>query len=516
MHKKPVLNNFDNPLISVFIYNYYSEHLEECFNTILNQTVLNNIEIVFLDNASEDGSWDVAVEFARKYDGIITIQRNKRNDDEYPKFRCWRMSSGKYYVDLTENNKFLPNYIKQCVSVMESDQAIEFDMVERKPKTPLFRTNIHNTFRPNVKNKPLVSVLIHNYNYGRYLRQCLDSVYSQTYDNFEIIFSDNASTDDSWDIAVEYSRKYPGSMTIIRNRTNFGPSLNAKNCYDNASGKYYCTLCSDDAFEPEFIMRCVQAMETHPHTGFAITHRTIINEQGEHFVEPSFYNQSCIIPGAEQAAVYMMAAVNPSVSQIMYNFEKAYKKLPSEGLLRWFAQRMLDFNLCCEFDVVYIDEPLLLNRMHSCNESLGLSDNLVEVFAQYILAHKFVEVAILKDNMTKAIGRLPMSLEKIGNLCLRYCVGALVRNDGQTALRYFQLSSAIAPNIIKETAYQKLNEYWTADDFVKSQIIDSLQSTDNLLTRSVSYDPPPGSIPIKRTSDVLNTDSVDFLTVNQL
>ena len=47
--------------------------------------------------------------------------------------------------------------------------------------------------------KSLVSILIPNYNYDRYLRECLDSVLAQTYDNFEVIISDNRSTDNSYD-----------------------------------------------------------------------------------------------------------------------------------------------------------------------------------------------------------------------------------------------------------------------------------------------------------------------------
>lgn len=47
------------------------------------------------------------------------------------------------------------------------------------------------------KEQPLVSILIPNYNYARYLRHCIDSVVKQTYDNIEIIIQDNASTDDS-------------------------------------------------------------------------------------------------------------------------------------------------------------------------------------------------------------------------------------------------------------------------------------------------------------------------------
>ena len=57
--------------------------------------------------------------------------------------------------------------------------------------------------------EPLVSLLVYNFNYGRYLAECFDSMLAQSYSNIEIIFSDNASTDQSWEIACAYAKKHP-------------------------------------------------------------------------------------------------------------------------------------------------------------------------------------------------------------------------------------------------------------------------------------------------------------------
>lgn len=60
----------------------------------------------------------------------------------------------------------------------------------------------------NKENYPLVSILIPNYNYERYLKGCLESVLNQTYPNYEVIFSDNNSTDNSYDLALSYLPKF--------------------------------------------------------------------------------------------------------------------------------------------------------------------------------------------------------------------------------------------------------------------------------------------------------------------
>ncbi|MEI7429029.1 MAG: glycosyltransferase family A protein [Betaproteobacteria bacterium] len=349
----------------------------------------------------------------------------------------------------------------------------------------------------NTPEYPLVSMLVFNYNYGRYLRECFDSVLAQTYENIEICFSDNASSDESWEIALEYQKRYPGIFFIARNRLNFGTDANFANCAINARGKYFVELCSDDALLPNFTQRCIEALETHTDTGFAMVHRTILDENGKHVLEAPFYNQTCKIPGAGQAAVYMMAAVNPAVSQIMYRKLSTSGKSVIGGLAaRWYGTRIMDFNMCCEYPIVYFKEPLMLHRLHLSNDSFKAADNMMEAIGPYVLNHQFAEMASFY-NLQNVIDRLPASIEKVANLALRYSLRALVGGDERNARRYLDLSTAFCPEVRDSNVYSSLFSYWTTRSTVKKkQIVESLKAQDNLVARSVSYDPPPGSIPL--------------------
>ncbi|NTU53562.1 MAG: glycosyltransferase, partial [Chlorobiaceae bacterium] len=71
-------------------------------------------------------------------------------------------------------------------------------------------------------NVPLVSICIYNYNYGRYLAQCIQSVLDQSYTNIELCISDNDSTDDSWSIICNFAERYPDKLKIIKNSSNKG------------------------------------------------------------------------------------------------------------------------------------------------------------------------------------------------------------------------------------------------------------------------------------------------------
>jgi hypothetical protein len=112
-----------------------------------------------------------------------------------------------------------------------------------------------------------------------------------------------------------------------------------------------------------------------------------------------------------------------------------------------------------------------------------------------VLQHQFAETAT-NFNMPEVANRLPQSLEKLGTLCLRYCLNLLRLNNETTARRYFHLAVAIAPVVASSATFKVLNDYWVANADSQREIINLLSAADNISTRSVSYDPPAGSIPL--------------------
>ena len=96
-----------------------------------------------------------------------------------------------------------------------------------------------------------LSIIIPVYNVAEYLTQCLDSVYSQIRDNYEVILVDDGSTDDSGSICEEYKLKYP--QTIVVHKKNGGLS-DARNAgIKVATGEYTYFIDSDDWLAPNAI-----------------------------------------------------------------------------------------------------------------------------------------------------------------------------------------------------------------------------------------------------------------------
>jgi GT2 family glycosyltransferase len=112
--------------------------------------------------------------------------------------------------------------------------------------------------------RPLVSVIVVNYNGGEFLRECLESVRLQSYADVELIVVDNASQDGSADWA-EHS--YEGPLKLIRNPTNEGFAGGNNRGFEVARGDWVLLLNNDAVVEPEAIGNLVRFGEEHPEAG---------------------------------------------------------------------------------------------------------------------------------------------------------------------------------------------------------------------------------------------------------
>jgi len=107
------------------------------------------------------------------------------------------------------------------------------------------------------KSKSLVSIIMNCYNGQRFLKEAIDSVYQQTYNDWEIIFWDNASDDDSAKVAKSYDKKL--KYFLAPSNTSLGEARNI--AIRKASGKYVAFLDCDDKYFPEKLTRQVNMME---------------------------------------------------------------------------------------------------------------------------------------------------------------------------------------------------------------------------------------------------------------
>ena len=97
-------------------------------------------------------------------------------------------------------------------------------------------------------SEPTFSICIPNYNYGRYIGETIQSVLDQTYQNFEIIVADNASTDNSVEVVESFKDK---RIRLYKNRHNIGFAPNLQRATMFAQNQYINLLSSDDQMKPD-------------------------------------------------------------------------------------------------------------------------------------------------------------------------------------------------------------------------------------------------------------------------
>ena len=116
----------------------------------------------------------------------------------------------------------------------------------------------------NNSKKPILTIGIPVYNSEKFIRNALDSLLSQTFNNFELIISDNASTDATAAICHEYVKK-DTRIRYVHQSKNMGPIFNFNFLLQEAKSKYFMWAASDDYWDPTFIeknIRCLELDET--------------------------------------------------------------------------------------------------------------------------------------------------------------------------------------------------------------------------------------------------------------
>lgn len=125
---------------------------------------------------------------------------------------------------------------------------------------------------------PLISIIIPVYNSERFLKECFNSVVSQSYKDFEVIVVDDGSTDSSIQIEDEYSSD--DRFTLIR-QANRGQGEARNRALDIAKGRYIAFLDSDDVMKPDFLERTLREIEKEDYD-IVVTNYDFINEKSEY------------------------------------------------------------------------------------------------------------------------------------------------------------------------------------------------------------------------------------------
>lgn len=244
--------------------------------------------------------------------------------------------------------------------------------------------------------KSVVSILIANYNNGRYLMDAIESVRHQTYTNWEIIIVDDCSTDNSYEIYKTLNGDK--RIRIFFNDKNMGCGYTKHQSVTYASGDICGFLDPDDALVDNAIEIMASEHEKHPDASLI---NSIYYETDEHLNVISVSSYGCPIPQSESFLTY-----RKGISHFVTFKRKSYEQ--TEGIDPLML-RAVDHDLYYKLEevgnVIFVDKPLYYYRQNTANNiSLG-EENLLKAHAWDVYA------------MVNACKRRGMSIE---NNALRY------------------------------------------------------------------------------------------------
>lgn len=129
---------------------------------------------------------------------------------------------------------------------------------------------------------PQVSVVIASYCHAAYVREALESVLAQSFEDFEIVITDDGSPDTTVDAirSVHDARIHLEALPVNR-----GACVAMNHSLSRARGSYIAILNSDDIFLPGRLQAQVEFLDTHPHVGAVFGYPEIIDERGAHFAD---------------------------------------------------------------------------------------------------------------------------------------------------------------------------------------------------------------------------------------
>jgi glycosyltransferase involved in cell wall biosynthesis len=208
---------------------------------------------------------------------------------------------------------------------------------------------------------PTVTVCLPVFNAGRYLREAIDGILAQTFADWQLIVSDNASTDDTNSIVDSYRDP---RISYFRHEVNIGGGPNFQSVMDRVTTPLFCFHAGDDYLFPEHLERRVRSLAAHPDAAYAHGAVRWIDEHGHPLGDYPEPLRACE-PRTITAALFLERNIVNVASTVIRT--EALRKLGFALDLRygllfdWHLFMTLALNASC---TLYDDMPTATYRRH--------------------------------------------------------------------------------------------------------------------------------------------------------
>ncbi|MDE6577705.1 MAG: glycosyltransferase [Muribaculaceae bacterium] len=236
-------------------------------------------------------------------------------------------------------------------------------------------------------NQVMVSVIIPNYNHAPYLKERIDSVLNQTYQDFEVIILDDCSQDNSREIINQY-RNHPKVSHIVFNEQNSGSTFKQwQKGFDRAKGEYIWIAESDDVAHPEFLSKIISRLNEDLENVLGFSALVGIDSKGNRIpgYSLSTYSRKNIIEGKDFIKKNMIFGCHIlNASSVVFR-KSALKNVPDEYMsFKTAGDYLFWIELAKQGNVIKVSETLDYFRQHDKK----VTPNAVKSGLQFKEVHK--------------------------------------------------------------------------------------------------------------------------------
>ena len=211
-------------------------------------------------------------------------------------------------------------------------------------------------------HRPLVSLGLPVYNGENFIEAAIDSILKQTFADFELIISDNASTDRTAAICRGYAER-DCRVRFYRNERNLGSAPNFNRTFELASGKYFKWMAYDDVLAPDFLAMSVAALEADPEAILCYSAVDIIDSRGDVLYTDG--NHLPALEGAQASKRFGSMILPHQPCWAIFGLIRT-EALRGSSLMQSYtgADRALLVELALRGRFVHVAKPLFGNRDH--------------------------------------------------------------------------------------------------------------------------------------------------------
>jgi glycosyltransferase involved in cell wall biosynthesis len=261
---------------------------------------------------------------------------------------------------------------------------------------------------------PRVSVVIPNYNHGRFLEKRIRSVLDQTYRDFEVIILDDASTDNSLEIIESFTGD-PRIRTVLNTRNSGNPYRQWNHGVGLARGEYVWIAEADDYADERLLEKVLIPLESHPNVGLSYCQSLLTNEM-DHIegscdrwtqsVSPGHWSADYINSGKEECVRYLVFRNTiPNASAVLLRRDTFLQVGGADEQMRFASDWLTWVRMLIVSDLAFVADPLNFFRYHRSSFGATCAHGPVEILDRLaVQRHILRNLAVPRDIQKAAIG----------------------------------------------------------------------------------------------------------------